>query len=879
MKKSGLLAVAAVIVAIALVACAVFILPESKEDPSSEVLDNPSFVPSRNYAYSEETVNSADWSYWLGNLDMPGISDAKTPTTESEMVERWKIADVLDGGSMVWEVPGSAICIGDKTYFYRGSEDALYCVNTSTGSLIKKVECVSDSVYNMAIAYGDNKIFVPCRSGAYTILKAYDADSLNPLFVSEPISGGEVQGSIIYHDGGVYFGTYGGSYACVSSEDIDTSSSNETAQPLWVLDADGWYNATPAFAGKYCIIAEKGYAVGGTVIYVVDAKTGAVYDTHTLDYEYCVSGLIMYEGRFYISTNAVTDPSKATSEDNTGKSLIIHSFKINTDGSINVSSEKIWRSNIENGGTQSTPVIYNDRLYICGGGSTMGTAEPFTVLDIDDNGNMSLAYRSDILSKSSPSISTAYATADNGYEVYIYIIEYGSVKPGDSTGLVGSADIYVLKDKKGQNEVNVAFTLTPSVEQFAYQSFTLAPNGYVLIRNDSTLFCYGTAAAYSADDVTNAISRVLSSSNVNFKEIGMIEYRYSLLSGSEKSRVTNYSDLQELYCTVSFVVNNTTLEVKIPKGSIAQDPFISTAENKVFTGWKTESGNDWNIWEDRVTEDIVLTAVFADAMKVSFNTGGGSAVDPIYVEKGNVMGYVPDSKRSGYTFAGWFSGNTEYVPNYSKIHSDITLTAKWLSNHTISFNSNGGSEVSGVIHVVYDTKIGTLPATIRTGYSFAGWYHNNTLYTADTVYLLNADITLTAKWEENSAITVSTSKGVSVTASMPSDTEISTVIPYQFAPTVLSLKNYASVPLDTIQITLVGDGISGDLILKLELPVGNGYDKTTVYYYDAVSNSTKTISGTINNGILTVELKGNTTNSGMYALIGIESGSDLPDHT
>lgn len=80
----------------------------------------------------------------------------------------------------------------------------MYCVVTATGKTVAKVSCASDSVYNMALAYGDGKIFVPCRSGDSTILRVFAADTLKQLYQSVPVAGGEVQGSIIYHDGAVY---------------------------------------------------------------------------------------------------------------------------------------------------------------------------------------------------------------------------------------------------------------------------------------------------------------------------------------------------------------------------------------------------------------------------------------------------------------------------------------------------------------------------------------------------------------------------------------------------------------------------------------------------------------------------------------------------
>lgn len=243
------------------------------------------------------------------------------------------------------------------------------------------------------------------------------------------------------------------------------------------------------------------------------------------------------------------------------------------------------------------------------------------------------------------------------------------------------------------------------------------------------------------------------------------------------------------------------------------------------------------------------------------------------------MGYVFEPQRAGYTFAGWFSGDTEYVPQHTKISSDVTLKAKWLGNHTISFDSNGGSKVDTKMQVTTGMEIGKLPTTSRSGYTFLGWYSGDTKYTDGMTYSVDKDITLKAKWGENSSSTISTSKGVTATGVFPGNVKISTVVPYEFGSTVLKIKQSAGVSLDFIQITISGDGVSGDLPISIGLPVGKSYNSTTVYYYDNSSNSVKTVSGTITDGILNVTLKGNTTSSGIDMVLGIPSGSDLPDYT
>ncbi|MBQ9071413.1 MAG: InlB B-repeat-containing protein [Clostridia bacterium] len=76
---------------------------------------------------------------------------------------------------------------------------------------------------------------------------------------------------------------------------------------------------------------------------------------------------------------------------------------------------------------------------------------------------------------------------------------------------------------------------------------------------------------------------------------------------------------------------------------------------------------------------------------------------------------------------------------------------QWLPHvATISFNTDGGNEVS-------DLAVGSefypeLPIPAKKGFSFIGWYYNDTLIEAGHAFAASGDHTLTAKWEPLTAI-------------------------------------------------------------------------------------------------------------------------------
>jgi uncharacterized repeat protein (TIGR02543 family) len=113
------------------------------------------------------------------------------------------------------------------------------------------------------------------------------------------------------------------------------------------------------------------------------------------------------------------------------------------------------------------------------------------------------------------------------------------------------------------------------------------------------------------------------------------------------------------------------------------------------------------------------------------------------------------STRDGYTLDGWFTdaaGGTEIDAN-TPVIADVTYYAHWAAipvptpaTVTVKFNAAGGSNVADRT-INQGVRIGTLPVTTRTGYTFAGWYtiaSGGTQITATTV--VNTDVTYYAHW-------------------------------------------------------------------------------------------------------------------------------------
>ena len=86
-------------------------------------------------------------------------------------------------------------------------------------------------------------------------------------------------------------------------------------------------------------------------------------------------------------------------------------------------------------------------------------------------------------------------------------------------------------------------------------------------------------------------------------------------------------------------------------------------------------------------------------------------------------------------------------PDYNLFRSEVWYNATTYYN--VSFDTDGGSDVTNLTDVKYNTTI-TLPTTTKEGYTFAGWFdQDNTKYEAGQTLVITRKTDLKAKWTPN----------------------------------------------------------------------------------------------------------------------------------
>ncbi len=115
----------------------------------------------------------------------------------------------------------------------------------------------------------------------------------------------------------------------------------------------------------------------------------------------------------------------------------------------------------------------------------------------------------------------------------------------------------------------------------------------------------------------------------------------------------------------------------------------------------------------------------AAKVKVTFDTKGGSEVEPIYVLKGQKATVPTDPTRLHGTFEGWYKDSATSSFDFSTpITEDLTLTARWTIDQFRLTVSGGAVTVpanvsSGLYEFECDVTITAAPAP--EGYQFKEW--------------------------------------------------------------------------------------------------------------------------------------------------------------
>ena len=566
---------------------------------------------------------TAEWGNFRNGDNNLGITNAKTPYAPEDTELLWAVKH----GTGWAAAPGSPIMVDGDIYTYSGS--TIRRLNSMTGEVVTEGTMVDKSSYSIVpMTYGDGMVFVGLSGGK---IQAFNAKTLESLWVYTDELGGQPNCPITYKDGYIYAGFWNSedrnaNFACINTIDEDHASATEVKYASWTYTrAGGFYWAGAYVTDKLAIVGTDdgagGYDTNGAALLVFDRYTGEKLDAH--------------EGiRGDLRSNVSHDP-QSDRVFFTTKGGILGNAQIDWDtGKILDYKEVVIKDAQGNANAMSTctPSVYNGRIYIGVAGTSQfgaNSGHGIAVYNLNGDGSMTQAYVYAIVGypQTSAMVSTAYSAEDGS--VYIYL-PYNYTPGG----------ISVLKDKPGQTApvtttgsgYSEVFTPVGSLAQYCICSTIADQYGTIYYKNDS---CYMMAITSKIESLEITQYPTITENEDGSITVDGLKAVTKLKNGEERD-VSNYVSVVKNEETGGYTVSytygfdNANYGLKTVTAEIS-DHTVTIPENAGYTvtGEKTVKNGEDYTFTVTVTEGYDGTN-----MVVKVNDTEVTAVDGKYtVEK------------------------------------------------------------------------------------------------------------------------------------------------------------------------------------------------------------------------------------------------------
>ena len=205
-------------------------------------------------------------------------------------------------------------------------------------------------------------------------------------------------------------------------------------------------------------------------------------------------------------------------------------------------------------------------------------------------------------------------------------------------------------------------------------------------------------------------------------------------------------------------------EVEINTKEITFDSLFSlpvpTKTGHTFLGWYADhiqitydNGNSrWGSKFSTETELIAEWQINSYKLTLKYDNYSHGTVNGSGTYNYDTSVTVTATTKTGYTFIGWYNGDTLLESNLSYTFNmpaeNTAYTAKWCKVSTESNNTTAGtvSELNATYIAGNEIEI---TATTNNGYTFIGWFNGETLLSNDLIYTVqmpSIDTVYTAKW-------------------------------------------------------------------------------------------------------------------------------------
>lgn len=436
---------------------------------------------------------NGEWTNFRGNDANMAIRSAKTPTAAKYTKLKWAVKM----GTDMWMSPTPPIILNDMEIdgvmhdvLICAMGKNIYLLDKETGEVLKSAPMKGSAYFaTNPITYAEGMVFVQLDNN----IQAFDATTLESVWLSERFSGGQTISPITYHNGYIYIGmwngeTADGTFACFSVADEKPDQTDETKYATWTIKHKGGFYWAGAYATDNYVVfgsddgTEEGDYTANAVLYSVKPETGEIIDKIEGIKGDIRSTVAYYEGACY----AVT------------KGGLFLKAPISADGHFDHDAfQTVEMGNM----CTSTPIIYNGKAFIgTSGAKQFGSPGTLNVIDVN-----TMQVVTNVTLPGYPQAPMLMATGYEKETGNVYIYTTYNAPPGGMYCVTWNtkADTFDLEH---------IFIPESGMQQFCLGSPICDSEGTIYYKNDSgylfALEVDNEAVAKDAEDLINAIGTV-----------------------------------------------------------------------------------------------------------------------------------------------------------------------------------------------------------------------------------------------------------------------------------------------------------------------------------------------------------------------------------
>ena len=210
---------------------------------------------------------------------------------------------------------------------------------------------------------------------------------------------------------------------------------------------------------------------------------------------------------------------------------------------------------------------------------------------------------------------------------------------------------------------------------------------------------------------------------------------------------------------INYVLNDGVNNPDNPAGynilTLPLEILAPTKEAYRFLGWYDNAefnGDPITEIAAGTTGDVTLYAkweLVIYSIVYELNGGTNAETNPDTYNIENLPLTLADPTKAGYTFLGWYNGETKVTEVPAGTTGEFKVEAKWqINEYTISYDLAEGAweGTAGVGSYTIESEDIVLPNAVRNGYKFLGWY--NVDEKVETITKgSTGNLELVAKWE------------------------------------------------------------------------------------------------------------------------------------